>query len=64
LQAEIQVVQARANRLSDTVALFRALGRGWWNRVGPPAQKILNVGTDTATDATTQLEKHDFFFFH
>jgi len=32
LQAEIQVVQARANRLSDTAALFQALGGGWWNR--------------------------------
>jgi NodT family efflux transporter outer membrane factor (OMF) lipoprotein len=25
-------VQARANRLADTVALFQALGGGWWNR--------------------------------
>jgi outer membrane protein TolC len=36
LQAEIQVVQAQANRLSDTAALFQALGRGWWNRDRPP----------------------------
>jgi NodT family efflux transporter outer membrane factor (OMF) lipoprotein len=28
-------VQAQAARLSDTVALFQALGGGWWNR--PPA---------------------------
>ena len=31
-QAVIAVVQARANRLADTVALFQALGGGWWNR--------------------------------
>jgi NodT family efflux transporter outer membrane factor (OMF) lipoprotein len=43
LQAVIQVVQARANRLSDTVALFQALGGGWWNRVEPPTEKVLHV---------------------
>jgi NodT family efflux transporter outer membrane factor (OMF) lipoprotein len=48
LQAVIQVVQARAARLSDTVALFTALGGGWWNRVEPPTEKILDVGTDQA----------------
>ena len=32
LQARIAVIQARANRLADTVALFQALGGGWWNR--------------------------------
>jgi outer membrane protein TolC len=31
-QAVIQLVQAQANRLSDTVALYQALGGGWWNR--------------------------------
>ncbi|OOG49509.1 efflux transporter outer membrane subunit [Rhodanobacter sp. C01] len=31
-QAEITLVQARANRYADTVALFQALGGGWWNR--------------------------------
>jgi NodT family efflux transporter outer membrane factor (OMF) lipoprotein len=45
LQAVIQVVQARAARLSDTAALFQALGGGWWNREGLPQQRILNVGT-------------------
>ena len=48
LQAIIQVVQARAARLSDTVALFTALGGGWWNRVQQPTEKILDVGTDQA----------------
>jgi NodT family efflux transporter outer membrane factor (OMF) lipoprotein len=31
-QAVISLVQARANRYSDTAALFQALGGGWWNR--------------------------------
>jgi len=31
-QALIAFVQAQANRLSDTAALFQALGGGWWNR--------------------------------
>ncbi len=31
-QARIALVQARAARLSDTAALFQALGGGWWNR--------------------------------
>ena len=31
-QALLAVVQARANRLADTAALFQALGGGWWNK--------------------------------
>jgi NodT family efflux transporter outer membrane factor (OMF) lipoprotein len=31
-QTLITRVQAQANRLSDTAALFQALGGGWWNR--------------------------------
>ena len=31
-QAIITLVQAQANRYSDTAALFLALGGGWWNR--------------------------------
>ena len=31
-EALIARVQAQANRLSDTAALFQALGGGWWNR--------------------------------
>jgi NodT family efflux transporter outer membrane factor (OMF) lipoprotein len=56
LQAVIQVVQARAARLSDAAALFQALGGGWWNRVEPPTEKILDVGTD---HAATLVDKHD-----
>jgi NodT family efflux transporter outer membrane factor (OMF) lipoprotein len=48
LQATLQVVQARAARLSDTAALFQALGGSWWNREGLPEQRIVNVGTGQA----------------
>jgi outer membrane protein TolC len=30
-QARIGLVQAQANRYTDTAALFQALGGGWWN---------------------------------
>lgn len=30
-QAHINRIQAQANRYTDTVALFQALGGGWWN---------------------------------
>ena len=36
LQASLAVIQAQTNRFSDTVALFAALGGGWWNRQLPP----------------------------
>ena len=31
-QARLNLVQAQAARFADTVALFQALGGGWWNR--------------------------------
>jgi NodT family efflux transporter outer membrane factor (OMF) lipoprotein len=31
-QARISLIQAQAQRFSDTAALFQALGGGWWNR--------------------------------
>ena len=31
-QAELNLVQAHANRYADAAALFQALGGGWWNR--------------------------------
>ena len=46
LPAVIQVVQARAARLTDTAALFQALGGGWWNLTEPYTAKVLNVSTD------------------
>lgn len=35
-QAELALVQAEANRYSDTAGLFQALGGGWWNRKEEP----------------------------
>lgn len=35
-QAVVGLVQARANRYADTVALFQALGGGWWNQPAQP----------------------------
>ena len=45
LQAQIQLVQARAARLADTAALFQALGGGWWNRAEPYQAQIVDVST-------------------
>jgi outer membrane protein TolC len=36
-QAILARVQAQAARLSDTAALFLALGGGWWNRADVPS---------------------------
>ncbi len=60
LQAVIQVVQARTARLSDTVALYQALGGGWWNRVEPPPEKVLNVSAGQAETVTGKDKKEDF----
>jgi NodT family efflux transporter outer membrane factor (OMF) lipoprotein len=35
-EAVINLVQAQANRYTDTAALFQALGGGWWNRSDLP----------------------------
>ncbi|HXW25744.1 MAG TPA: efflux transporter outer membrane subunit [Xanthobacteraceae bacterium] len=43
LQARLTVIQAQAARLADTVALFQALGGGWWNR--PPDSPTQPVWT-------------------
>jgi len=40
--ALIQRVQAQATRFGDSVALFQALGGGWWNRVPSPPQSSMN----------------------
>jgi len=56
LQSVIQVVQAQTARLADTAALFQALGGGWWNRVEPPTEKNLDVGTG---EATTLVDKNN-----
>jgi NodT family efflux transporter outer membrane factor (OMF) lipoprotein len=66
LQSLIAVVQARAARLADTAALFQALGGGWWNRVEPPVEKILDVGTGQAAtlldpQALTLIDPYNFY---
>jgi NodT family efflux transporter outer membrane factor (OMF) lipoprotein len=35
-QAQIALVQAQATRYADTVALYQALGGGWWNKPDLP----------------------------
>jgi NodT family efflux transporter outer membrane factor (OMF) lipoprotein len=35
-QSELALVEAEANRFSDTAGLFQALGGGWWNRTEEP----------------------------
>jgi NodT family efflux transporter outer membrane factor (OMF) lipoprotein len=44
-QALLALVQAEANRLSDTAALFLALGGGWWNRHDLPSDEGKNALT-------------------
>jgi NodT family efflux transporter outer membrane factor (OMF) lipoprotein len=44
-QARLSLVQAEANRLSDTAALFQALGGGWWNRTD-----VTTARNDVASD--------------
>jgi NodT family efflux transporter outer membrane factor (OMF) lipoprotein len=38
-QTRIDLAQAQAARLSDTAALYQALGGGWWNRVDDAANE-------------------------
>ena len=51
-QAVLSVVQARAARLADVVALYQALGGGWWNRPDVPPPKPLIVATRPAAAPT------------
>lgn len=39
-RAKIATVRAKADRYSDTVALFQSLGGGWWNNVLIPYGKV------------------------
>jgi NodT family efflux transporter outer membrane factor (OMF) lipoprotein len=43
-QAVLSLVQAKAARYADTVALFQALGGGWWNRSDVGPEKPLTIG--------------------
>ncbi|HEX4585722.1 MAG TPA: efflux transporter outer membrane subunit [Burkholderiaceae bacterium] len=52
-QTRIAVVQAQADRFADTVALFQALGGGWWNGPAPGAAgSTSNAGPTVAAGAT------------
>jgi len=42
--ALLSLAQAKAARFADTVALFQALGGGWWNREDVTPEKPLSVG--------------------
>lgn len=42
--AVIARIQAQAQRYNDTVALFQALGGGWWNRVDETADAVPRNG--------------------
>jgi len=44
-QARILLVIAQANRYEDTVALFTALGGGWWNRQDVPEPYATPIST-------------------
>jgi NodT family efflux transporter outer membrane factor (OMF) lipoprotein len=46
LQARLTVIQAQAARLADTVALFQALGGGWWNRPPDSPTAPIYIGAD------------------
>jgi NodT family efflux transporter outer membrane factor (OMF) lipoprotein len=54
-QAVLAVVQARAARLADVVALYQALGGGWWNREDVAPGKALIVATSRPVAAATPL---------
>lgn len=54
LQASLARVQAQAARLADTVALFQALGGGWWNRI--PATSADDALNEMRADVQTLSE--------
>jgi NodT family efflux transporter outer membrane factor (OMF) lipoprotein len=43
-QALLALAQAKAARYADTVALFAALGGGWWNRQDVEPEKPFTIG--------------------
>lgn len=42
-QAVLSLAQAKAARYADTVALFQALGGGWWDRNDVEPEKLLSI---------------------
>jgi outer membrane protein TolC len=53
--AVISLVTAQANRVSDTAALYQALGGGWWNRndLAPKVDEVAAVPMHTASEPAT-----------
>jgi len=43
-QALINLAQTQALHYADTVALFQALGGGWWNRADAEPEHPLSIG--------------------
>jgi NodT family efflux transporter outer membrane factor (OMF) lipoprotein len=61
--AVIALVQAQAARVSDTAALFLALGGSWWNRSGPPApEQKFDVATGQAQPVAPASDPVTEFF--
>jgi NodT family efflux transporter outer membrane factor (OMF) lipoprotein len=53
-QAVLGRVQAQATRYGDTVALFQALGGGWWNRGEKTAARQLQLSAAESTSMTSR----------
>lgn len=52
-QADVNLIQAQAARLTDAAALYQALGGGWWNRVDSAAQAQLQTADNNPKLADT-----------
>lgn len=59
--ARISRVKAQATRYSDTVALYQALGGGWWNRVdeSKESQPRVSPGHFAGLDPTSALTSNN-----
>lgn len=56
-QAHIARVVAEADRYSDTVALFQALGGGWWNRSSLSKNPVLDCNVAAYTPENVLVSK-------
>jgi NodT family efflux transporter outer membrane factor (OMF) lipoprotein len=59
LQARISLVQARASRYADTVALFQALGGGWWHRADLAEGDDVGAAARPASTKTASTKADD-----
>jgi len=57
LQAQVNLVQAQANRYADTAALFQALGGGWWHRAELTPADPMQAGSVQADSIPGKDEK-------